>query len=64
MKVDVYSREMAEQLKPSDFPKKVAIISFYDADVKDKEYVPVDYKGRTERVFYVPLHDIDILLFR
>lgn len=63
MRVDIYSRkDMEELLNNSNFPIKTAVISFYDpkADFHDKDYAPVEYEDKTDRVFYVPLHDIDI----
>ena len=74
MKVDIYSRKAIEKLLQNDFPKNVAVISFYDpvnrrTGERDK---PVDYSLKTGRVFPVAIHDIDfpnmvlhmILIFR
>ena len=44
------------------FPKNTAVISFYDPPGKfhDENYCPVDYKGKTARLFQVAVHDIDL----
>ena len=62
MKVEIYSRESIEKLIASGFPLKTAVISFYDPPTKrtPKEYAPVDYKGKCERLFRICVHDIDI----
>lgn len=62
MKVKIYSREAAEELIENGFPTNVAIISFYDPPRRRTGEIsyPVDYSSRTDRVFAIPLHDIDI----
>ena len=62
MKVQIYSRKTIEELLQSDFPKNTAVISFYDPPSKrtGEVFRPVDYKGKAERVFTIPIHDIDI----
>lgn len=62
MKVDIYSRKAIEKLLQSDFPKNVAVISFYDpANQKTgKRDKPVDYSHKTNRIFPVAIHDIDL----
>ena len=65
MNVGIYSREAIEKLLSEDFPKNVAVISFYDppsGQRYDKDNRPVDYSGRSERVFQVAVHDIDITI--
>ena len=63
MKVEVYSRDAMEELKQAGFPKNVAVISFYTPTGKRESYFPpVDYRGFTDRVFYVGIVDIDIEL--
>ena len=62
MKVTVYSRKAVESLLRNGFPENTAAISFYDPiDRRNKnDYAPVDYSGKVDRVFYVPIYDIDI----
>lgn len=62
MKVQIYSRKAIEELLQGDFPKNTAGISFYDPPSKrtGEVFKPVDYKGKAERVFTVPIYDIDI----
>ncbi len=62
MKVKIYSRKAIEELLQSQFPDNVAVISFYDPPSKrtGEVFKPVDYKGKAERVFTIPIHDIDI----
>lgn len=62
MKIFIYSRKAMEELLKSDFPKNVAVISFYDppGSFRDADYQPVDYSAKTDRVFQVALHDIDL----
>lgn len=62
MKVQIYSRKAIEDLLQGDFPKNTAVISFYDPPSKrtGEVFKPVDYKGKAERVFTIPIHDIDI----
>ena len=60
--VKILSRKAAEELVTVGFPTKTAVISFYDPVSKrtPKDYRPMDYTGVCMRVFYVPIHDIDI----
>ncbi len=60
-KVSIMSREVAEQML-SAFPSNTAVISFCDAPSRrtPADYRPVDYSGVCDRVFTVPIHDIDI----
>lgn len=62
MKVEIYSREAIEKLLQGAFPENTAVISFYDPPSKrtGEIFKPVDYMGKAERVFTVPIHDIDI----
>lgn len=63
MTVNVYSKKAIEELMQEGFPDNVAIISFYDPPTcrgADKNYQPVDYSSKTDRVFQVAVHDIDI----
>lgn len=62
MNVDIYSRKAVEELLEKGFPENTAVISFYDPpNIRTGEVTnPVDYQGKAERVFYVPIYDIDI----
>jgi len=62
MNVEIYSRSAIEMLLKKGFPKNTAVISFYDPPEKfhDENYCPVDYKGKTARLFQVAVHDIDL----
>ena len=62
MKILIYSRKAMEELLKSDFPENVAVISFYDppGSFRDADYQPVDYSAKTDCVFQVALHDIDL----
>ena len=62
MNVSIYSREAIEELIKGDFPKNVAVISFYDpkSEYKSADYVPVDYSKVCQRVFPICVHAIDI----
>lgn len=63
MTVSVYSKEAIKELMQEGFPDNVAVISFYDPPTRggvDKDYQPVDYSGKTDRVFQIAVHDIDI----
>ena len=60
MKVRICSRDEVETLLKNDFPENVAVISFYDPPYRGVVMNPVDYSSKTNRVFYVAVHDIDI----
>ena len=62
MKISIYSRKAMEELLKSDFLENVAVISFYDppGSFRDADYQPVDYSAKTDCVFQVALHDIDL----
>lgn len=63
MKVSIYSRERIEKLLQSDFPENTAVISFYDPETAYNSqggYKPVDYTTKTDRIFQIPIHDIDL----
>jgi hypothetical protein len=62
LKISIYSRKSIEKLLEKDFPENVAVISFYDPPGKfrDAEYRTVDYSAKTNCVFQVALHDIDL----
>lgn len=62
MQVSIYSRKATEQLLKEYFPNNTAVISFYDPPSKrtGEVFRPVDYKNKADRVFTVPLYDIDL----
>ena len=61
MKVSIYSREAIHSLINGSFPRNTAVISFYNPTTeRKKDYIPVDYCNKAERLFYVCVHDIDI----
>lgn len=62
MNVKIYSREAIEKLLKNGFPENIAVISFYDPAIRriDKDYKPVDYSGKCDRVFLCELNDLDI----
>lgn len=62
MNVAIYSRERMEEQLKIGLPKNTAVISFYDPKGRRnvKEYTPVDYQGKCDDLFMVPIHDIDI----
>ena len=61
MKVSIFSREVIQTLINGAFPSKTAVVSFYTPPTdRRKDYVPVDYCNKPERLFYVCAHDIDI----
>ena len=64
MRVEIYSRKRIEKLPDGKFPAHTAVISFFDPDrcQTDKSCAPVDYRGKTERVLYVPLDDFQAAL--
>jgi len=62
MKVDIYSRKAIEKILQNNFPRNVAVISFYNpvnprTGERDK---PVDYSHKTNRIFSIAIYDIDI----
>lgn len=61
MNIIIHSRDTILKLLNGDFPNNVAVISFYDPELCeiDKSYVPVDYLGKADRIFQIPLADID-----
>ncbi len=54
-RVEIISRETAENLIKTAFPENTAVIGFYDPGD-----LPVDYSAVCKSVFNVPVHDIDI----
>ena len=59
MNVSIYSRKAIEELINHDFPSNTAVISFYDPET-GHDYgncIPVDYRGKCSRLFYVCIHD-------
>lgn len=66
MKVKIYSRPAIEELLKEGFPENTAVISFYDpkSPRNIKNYAPVDFSGKCEKVFSVGIHDIDIEILK
>lgn len=66
MNVKIYSREDIEKLLQSNFPRNVAVISFYDPKSKRNSIsnIPVDYKGKCDHVFQIAVHDIDFEILK
>lgn len=62
MQILIYSREAVQKLLQTDFPKNVAVISFYDPP-SDHSNLPVDYSEKTDRVFAIAIYDIDLSVF-
>lgn len=61
MKISIYSRKEIEKLIDGDFPKNTAVISFYDpAGIRSDNEMPVDYKGKADKLIQVGVYDIDI----
>lgn len=57
MNLTICSRKDAQKLLAEGFPESTAVISFYDPpDAAER----LDYSEKAERVFYVPLWDIDL----
>ena len=61
MKVSIYSRQAIQKLMEEGFPQHTAVISFYtphaNRSIKERR---IDYTGACDRVFYVPVPDIDL----
>ncbi|MCH5321633.1 MAG: hypothetical protein J1E36_07695 [Eubacterium sp.] len=61
MKVTIHSRESIEKLLESGFPENTAVIRFYDVELMlDKKFNPLSFYDKAQRVFQIPLLDIDI----
>lgn len=61
MKISIYSREDIQALIQDVFPENVAVISFYSPrETKARDYSPVDYCSKPERLKYICVPDIDI----
>ena len=62
MKVEIYSREIVDKMNSYEFPENTVAISFYDPapHYNGDGYKPVDYTKKIDKVFYIPLRDIDI----
>lgn len=63
MKVSICSREAVEERIVRGDLSSSAVISFHDPVGRGRRarerYLPVDFLGRAERVFYVSVHDLD-----
>ena len=61
MKIEIYSRKVAEGLIRKGFPKRTAVISFYTPkNVRCEAENPLDYSEVCDNVLYVGIPDIDI----
>ena len=62
IQVHISSREDIEKIYPENIFKDKVVISFYDPvpHYNGPDYKPVDYTNKSDKVFYVPLRDIDI----
>lgn len=62
MRVSIYSREAIEEMKKYEIAENTVAISFYDPapHYNGPTYYSVDYSNKVDRVFYIPLRDIDI----
>ena len=62
MKLDIRSRESIEQMNNYEISEKTIAISFYDPapHYNGPTYYPVDYSKKVDKVFYIPLRDIDM----
>lgn len=62
MEVKIYSREAIKKLLKNDFLENVAVISFYNPvnPLTGEEDKPIDYSHKTNRVFSIAIHDVDI----
>lgn len=61
MNINICSRREAERQIRNSFPLNIAVISFYDPPESNGDNIdPVDYSDVCPRVFYVPVHDIDL----
>lgn len=62
MKLDIRSREAIEKMNNYEFSENTVAISFYDPapHFNSPDYKPVDYSKKIDKVFYIPLRDIDI----
>lgn len=60
MNVKICSRRAAEELLEQGFPEHTAAISFYDPPSKRNAVQPLDYMGKTERVFPIAIRDLDL----
>lgn len=62
MDVRICSRTEIEKLLKIDFPQNTAVISFYDppGGLGNKQLPAVNYQNKAERLFQVPIYDIDL----
>ena len=60
-RIDILSREKAEELIENCFPDNTAVISFYDPQnvYTPQEYKPVDYSSVCKNTFYVCIRDTE-----
>ncbi|MGN1136960.1 MAG: tetratricopeptide repeat protein [Oscillospiraceae bacterium] len=60
MKIRIYSKAEMEKQLEKGFEEETAVISFYDPESSEENYVPVDYSGQDIRLFQVGVRDIDM----
>ena len=62
MKLAIRSREAIEKINKNEFSENTVAISFYDPapHYNSPDYKPVDYSKKVDKVFYIPLRDIDM----
>ena len=63
MTVKIYSRKAMEALLSKGNLENIAIISFHDPVERgrryQKDYKPIDFSGKCDRVMQIALHDLD-----
>ena len=60
MNIRIMSRAEMEKQLEKGFEEETAVISFYDPESGDENYVTVDYSGQDIRLFQVGVRDIDM----
>lgn len=61
MKVTIHSRESIEELLETGFPENTVVIRFYDIELLlDKKFSPISFQNKPQRIFQIPLLDIDM----
>ena len=62
LNIYIYSRNEIEKLIEIGLPENVAVISFHDMPTNHtlKDYAPVDFKDKCQRLFMIEAQDIDI----
>ena len=62
MNITILSRKDANKMIEGEyFPHKTAVISFYTpSGYRDDRDVRLDYRGQCDRIYYIPLRDLDL----